>query len=54
MINGMVRRRGSAYFIWQIQKYDNAKHMLHTLRNKQFIQQTMLDFQPAVRDRCMN
>lgn len=55
IINGTVRTRGSAYFIWQIQKYDNAKHMLtYTLRNKQFIQQTMLGFQPAVRDRCMN
>lgn len=45
MINGTVRTRGSAYFIWQIQKYDNAKHMLtSTLRNKQFVQQTMLGF----------
>lgn len=55
MINGTVRTRGSGYFIWQIQKYDNAKHMLTSiLRNKQFVQQTMLGFQPAVRDRCMN
>lgn len=45
IINGTVRTRGSAYFIWQIQKYDNAKHMLtSTLRNKQFVQQTMLGF----------